>query len=249
MYKRQGVSWLARTYAKSIHVALKLRYLLLLVFFAGLGATVWTYQHVPTGFIPQEDQSFLMVIVQAPPGSSLAYTSALADRAQAIIYSNPDIAGAFSVMGFSLSGGASNAGMMFISTTPSDKRRGKGHSCLLYTSNAFWSIFETIRLLNAILRMYSVSYTHLTRVCVPQIGTVWPGRVAKSLGTVHSSSSACYRRIVAFAGRSWETSNSQGWLLELRKIHLPAQRPSSVLWRVSLGAGSRLSRTDVHSSH
>jgi len=27
----------------------RLRYLLLLVFFAGLGATVWMYQHVPTG--------------------------------------------------------------------------------------------------------------------------------------------------------------------------------------------------------
>ena len=69
-----------------------------------------------------------MVIVQAPPGSSLAYTSALADRAEAIIAQNPDIAGAFSVMGFSLAGSASNAGMMFISTTPSDQRRGKGHS-------------------------------------------------------------------------------------------------------------------------
>jgi HAE1 family hydrophobic/amphiphilic exporter-1 len=122
------VTWLARTYAKSIHVALQLRYLLLLVFFAGLGATVWVYQHVPTGFIPQEDQSFLMVIVQAPPGSSLAYTTSLADRAQAIIYQNHDIAGAFSVMGFSLSGAASNAGMMFVSTTPSDQRRAKGHS-------------------------------------------------------------------------------------------------------------------------
>jgi HAE1 family hydrophobic/amphiphilic exporter-1 len=122
------IGWLASTYAKVIHVALQVRYLLLLVFFAGLGATVWVYQHVPTGFIPQEDQSFLMVIVQAPPGSSLAYTTALADRAQAIIYSNPDIQGAFSVMGFSFSGGASNAGMMFIATTPSDKRRGKGHS-------------------------------------------------------------------------------------------------------------------------
>jgi HAE1 family hydrophobic/amphiphilic exporter-1 len=122
------ISWLARTYAKLIHVALQLRYLLLLVFFAGLGATVWVYQHVPTGFIPQEDQSFLMVIVQAPPGSSLAYTTALADRAGAILHSNPDIAGAFSVMGFSFSGPASNAGMMFISTTPSDQRRGKGHS-------------------------------------------------------------------------------------------------------------------------
>jgi HAE1 family hydrophobic/amphiphilic exporter-1 len=122
------VTWLASTYAKMIHVALRLRYLLLLIFFAGIGATVWIYQHVPTGFIPQEDQSFLMVIVQAPPGSSLAYTSALADRAQAIIYSNPDIQGAFSVMGFSFSGGASNQGMMFISTKPSDQRRAKGHS-------------------------------------------------------------------------------------------------------------------------
>jgi HAE1 family hydrophobic/amphiphilic exporter-1 len=122
------IVWLADTYGKAIHLALKLRYLLLLLFFGGLGATVWVYQNVPTGFIPQEDQSFLMVIVQAPPGSSLAYTGALADRASAIIARNPDIAGSFSVMGFSLAGSASNAGMMFISTTPSDQRRGKGHS-------------------------------------------------------------------------------------------------------------------------
>jgi HAE1 family hydrophobic/amphiphilic exporter-1 len=122
------ISWLSTTYAKAIHGALRLRYALLVLFFAGLGATVWTYSRVPTGFIPQEDQSFLMVIVQAPPGSSLAYTGALADRAQAIIAQNPDIAGAFSVTGFSLSGGSANQGMMFISTTPSDQRRGKGHS-------------------------------------------------------------------------------------------------------------------------
>jgi HAE1 family hydrophobic/amphiphilic exporter-1 len=122
------IAWLSSTYAKAIHGALRLRYVLLVLFFAGLGATVWTYSRVPTGFIPQEDQSFLMVIVQAPPGSSLAYTGALADRAQAIIAQNPDIAGAFSVTGFSLSGGSANQGMMFISTTPSDQRRGKGHS-------------------------------------------------------------------------------------------------------------------------
>jgi len=123
-----AISWLGSTYAKSIHVALQLRYVMLLLFFAGLGATVWTYQHVPTGFIPQEDQEFLMVIVQAPPGSSLAYTTSLADRAQAILYANHDIAGAFSVMGFSLAGGSSNAGMMFVSTVPADQRRGPGHS-------------------------------------------------------------------------------------------------------------------------
>ncbi len=122
------ISWLSANYAKAIHGALKLRFALLVLFFAGLGATVWTYQHVPTGFIPQEDQSFLMVMVQAPPGSSLAYTGALADRATLILKSNPDIAGSFSVIGFSFAGSASNAGMMFVSTKPSDQRRGKGHS-------------------------------------------------------------------------------------------------------------------------
>jgi HAE1 family hydrophobic/amphiphilic exporter-1 len=123
-----SVTWTAKTYAKTIPVALKLRYLLLLVFFAGLAGAVWMYNHVPTGFIPQEDQGYLMVIVQAPPGSSLAYTTALADRAEAIIGQNPDVGGSFSMMGFSLAGSSSNAGMMFLSTTPADQRRGKGHS-------------------------------------------------------------------------------------------------------------------------
>lgn len=122
------ITWLGRTYARIIHGALYIRFVLLLVFFVGLAATVWIYQRVPTGFIPQEDQGFLIGIVQAPPGSSLSYTNALAERAQAIIYSNKDIAGAFSVMGFSFSGAASNQGLMFISTRPANQRRGKGHS-------------------------------------------------------------------------------------------------------------------------
>ncbi|MDR3728095.1 MAG: multidrug efflux RND transporter permease subunit [Terracidiphilus sp.] len=123
----ETITWTASTYAKSIHVVLQLRYLVLLIFFAGLGATVWVYQHVPTGFIPQEDQGYLMVIIQAPPGSSLAYTTSLAERGQSILFQEPDVQGAFSIMGFSFSGGSSNAGMMFVNLKPADDRRGKGH--------------------------------------------------------------------------------------------------------------------------
>ncbi len=122
------ISWLGRTYARAIHGALKARYVVLLLFFAGLWGTYWIYNRVPQGFIPQEDQGFLMVIIQAPPGSSLSYTSHLADEASAILSTNKDIAGAFSVVGFSFAGNASNAGMMFVRTKPADERRGKGHS-------------------------------------------------------------------------------------------------------------------------
>jgi HAE1 family hydrophobic/amphiphilic exporter-1 len=121
------VSWMATTYAKSIHLALQARYLLLILFFAGLGATVWIYQRVPTAFIPQEDQGMVMVVVQAPPGSSLAYTGQLSERAEKIIDQNPATNGSFAVMGFSMSGAASNKGMMFVSLKPL-KERGKGNT-------------------------------------------------------------------------------------------------------------------------
>jgi HAE1 family hydrophobic/amphiphilic exporter-1 len=120
------VGWLGRTYARVIHVALQLRYLLLLVFFAGLGATVWVYQSVPTGFIPQEDQGYFMVLVQAPPGSSLAYTTALEERAGGIIAQNPAVGGRmFTLVGFSFAGSAANAGMMFVMTSPPSDHHGK----------------------------------------------------------------------------------------------------------------------------
>jgi len=122
------ITWMGRTYARAIHFVLRIRYVVLVLFLAGLGATWWMYRAVPSGFIPQEDQGFLMVIIQAPPGSSLGYTSALADKAGYILSQDPDIAGAFQVVGFSFAGNASNAGMMFIATTPSDKRKGKGHA-------------------------------------------------------------------------------------------------------------------------
>ena len=122
------IGWTSRTYARIIHVALKLRYVLLILFFAGLYATYWMYFHVPTGFIPQEDQGYLMVVVQAPPGASLADTTAIADRAQLVLAQDSDIAGAFAVSGFSISGNSPNAGIIFAALKPSDERLGKGHS-------------------------------------------------------------------------------------------------------------------------
>jgi HAE1 family hydrophobic/amphiphilic exporter-1 len=122
------IGWTSRTYARLIQFALRLRYVLLVVFFGGLAATGYMYVHVPTGFIPQEDQGYLMIIVQAPPGASLADTTAIADRAQLILGQDHDIAGAFAVSGFSLNGASPNAGIIFAALIPSDQRLGKGHS-------------------------------------------------------------------------------------------------------------------------
>ncbi len=122
------IRWLAGTYARIIKMALRVRYVMLIIFFTGLVATVFLYLHVPTGFIPQEDQNYLICVVQTPPGASLNYTTELSHRAEELVLKDPDVFGTFSVPGFSLSGGsAPNYGLIFVPLKSIDERRGKGH--------------------------------------------------------------------------------------------------------------------------
>ena len=117
-------------YGGVAHRVVRWRYAMLVVFFAGLGATVYMYRSVPTAFVPTEDQNYLICVVQTPPGASLTYTSEVADRATAVIRQNPDVYGTFAVMGFSFSGSASNFGLIFVPLKSQDQRvkEGPGHA-------------------------------------------------------------------------------------------------------------------------
>jgi len=120
-----------RWYAKAVAWVVRWRYAFLVLFVAGLTATVYMYNHVPTAFVPTEDQGYYMVLVQAPPGASLSYTTAFADKGAQLAAQDPDVYGTFSVMGFSQTGGSSpNAGLIFVPLRPVDERtrKGDGHS-------------------------------------------------------------------------------------------------------------------------
>jgi HAE1 family hydrophobic/amphiphilic exporter-1 len=86
------------------------------------------YQAVPRAFVPEEDQAFLMVQVQAPPGASLQYTGEVAKQAEAIILKDPDVLALFSVMGFSFAGAAPNQGLMFVRLKPLEARPDRSQS-------------------------------------------------------------------------------------------------------------------------
>jgi hydrophobic/amphiphilic exporter-1 (mainly G- bacteria), HAE1 family len=123
-----SITWLSSTYARSIHVVLRLRYLALLLFFVGLAATGYMYRRVPTAFVPQEDQGYFIVVVQAPQGASLSYTTQICNKVQDLLKGDPDVIGTFAIPGFSLAGGSSpNAGVVFVPLYPAGQRRAKGH--------------------------------------------------------------------------------------------------------------------------
>jgi HAE1 family hydrophobic/amphiphilic exporter-1 len=117
-------------YAIAVTWVVRMRYAFLVLFVAGLAATVYMYNHVPTAFVPVEDQGYFIIIVQTPPGASLSYTTDFADKGAAIVRQDQDVFGTFSVMGFSLAGGSSpNSGLIFAPLKPVDDRTklGKGH--------------------------------------------------------------------------------------------------------------------------
>jgi HAE1 family hydrophobic/amphiphilic exporter-1 len=125
----RAVHGLGAAYGIFITKVLKFRYVVVMLFLAGLALTGYMYLHVPTGFVPQEDQNYFIVVVQAPPGASLTYTTDISKKAEKILRDDPDIFGTFAVPGFSLSGGSSpNYGLIFAPLKPIDDRKGKGHS-------------------------------------------------------------------------------------------------------------------------
>jgi len=109
-------------YVAAVRRALAWKWAMLVVFAAGLWATWAITQVVPTAFVPEEDEGFFITVVQAPAGASLEYTDGIAKQVEKILYADPDIASAFSVMGFSFSGAAPNNGLVFTALKSYDQR-------------------------------------------------------------------------------------------------------------------------------
>jgi len=81
-----------------------------------LGLTGWRMSATPTGFIPDQDQGFLIGVIQLPPGASLKRTDAVVTRAAAQLAQTEgvqDVAAFAGLDGASFTQ-SSNAGVMFI---------------------------------------------------------------------------------------------------------------------------------------
>ena len=138
------IQWLIRVYAIAVTWIVKMRYAVLVVFLLSLTGTAYMYTHVPTAFVPQEDQGYFLIVIQTPPGASLSYTSEFANRVAAQVRKDDDIFGTFSVMGFSLAGGSSpNSGLIFAPLKPVDDRTklGKGHDAHSIVNKIFPQLF------------------------------------------------------------------------------------------------------------
>jgi HAE1 family hydrophobic/amphiphilic exporter-1 len=124
----QGVAALTRGYRGLLHRVLNYRLAMAVLFFAGLGLTYLVFTRVPTGFVPDEDQGYFIIVIQAPSGASLEYTKAINTQISAMLANVPESEGTFAIAGFSFAGAAANQGLIFVPLKPYSQRKGKEHS-------------------------------------------------------------------------------------------------------------------------
>ena len=109
-------------YARTLDVALRQRFITLLVFLATVGVTVFLYIIIPKGFFPEQDTGVLLGVSEAGQDVSFAEMARRQKELTDILEQDPDIAGYSSTIGAGLGGQTENNGRIFIALKPFDQR-------------------------------------------------------------------------------------------------------------------------------
>src|SRR4029078_3888100 len=117
-------AWSGNKYSAGVGTVLRKSAVALLVYAGLVLLTGWSFNKVPTGFVPTQDKQYLVAFAQLPDGSSLDRTEAVIRRMSDVGLKQPGVESAVAFPGLSISGFsvAPNAGIVFFCLDPFEKR-------------------------------------------------------------------------------------------------------------------------------
>jgi hydrophobe/amphiphile efflux-1 (HAE1) family protein len=122
-----GFDWLSDKYGRLTARLVRTVGVVLAIYVGLLALTAWRVVDTPTGFIPDQDQGYLIGVIQLPPGSSLERTEAVMSQARTIIEKTEGVDGTVAFAGLdgtSFSFG-SNAATIFVRLDEFDHRNAE----------------------------------------------------------------------------------------------------------------------------
>ncbi|MFR9672107.1 MAG: efflux RND transporter permease subunit, partial [Rikenellaceae bacterium] len=112
-------------YTKSVGAAVR-RWRRTALFTLTLLMAIWAgWRLIPEGFLPEEDQGYVMVVVETPPNSSLQRTLAAMEEVSQVILADKDVESISYAAGFNLlaSISSTNSGIIFAELVDYSKRK------------------------------------------------------------------------------------------------------------------------------
>jgi multidrug efflux pump subunit AcrB len=121
--KHEGDGLIMRGYVGFLKATLKVRYFTLV---AGLGlfaGSIYATTLLPTGFMPDEDTSRVVVSVESPPGATLEDTRITTDRMVEVLKTIPEVSSVFVLGGSTPTGGLEvRKASLFVNLVPKTER-------------------------------------------------------------------------------------------------------------------------------
>ncbi len=109
-------------YGVALDLCLRARPLMLVLFIATMGVTVWLFRDIPKGFFPQEDIGQLSIQTEARQDISFQAMQGLQREAEAVLERSPHVAHVASIIGSVGAAGTLNNGRFFVELKPRSER-------------------------------------------------------------------------------------------------------------------------------
>jgi len=114
-------------YSKTVNGVAKRAGRMMIVYLALVVGLGYLFINLPTAFVPEEDQGYLIVDIQGPPEASANRTIESIKQIEAIFAKEEAVANVVAIQGFSFSGNGPNAALAFV-TLKDWSERGAGNS-------------------------------------------------------------------------------------------------------------------------
>ncbi|MEW5769693.1 MAG: efflux RND transporter permease subunit [Pseudomonadota bacterium] len=115
---------------------------MLVLFLAIVAATVVLMLRLPTGFLPDEDQGYLISIVQLPSGATQERTAEVLSQMEQYYLKQPDVAKVVGVLGFSFFGKGQDAAISFVRFKDWEERTQPDQHALSIVQRANMALFS-----------------------------------------------------------------------------------------------------------
>jgi hydrophobe/amphiphile efflux-1 (HAE1) family protein/NodT family efflux transporter outer membrane factor (OMF) lipoprotein len=123
----KGFTWAGQKYSGGVNRVLRFSVIALVIYGGLVFLTGWSFNKVPTGFVPGQDKQYLIAFAQLPDGSSLDRTEAVIRKMSEIGLKQPGVDSAVAFPGLSISGFSvsPDAGIVFFTLKPFEERTTK----------------------------------------------------------------------------------------------------------------------------
>ncbi len=118
-----GFTAILRFYERTLDIALRFRFVTLLVFIATVSLSAVLFVIIPKGFFPDQDTGILIGTTDAAQDISFLGMSALQQQVNSIVRQDPAVESVVAAVGAGVGGQTANNGRMYITLKPWDQRK------------------------------------------------------------------------------------------------------------------------------